>query len=114
MLDRAVAVFAEQTVPRSMEAHTIMLKMWSEVGRPKELEAAWKCCKQEIERPDSFAYRWAIEGFARGYWINTAVDTLRDMVVNAKLLPRVNNGLFLLFAKWVLREKKKCFAAPPY
>jgi hypothetical protein len=106
MLDRAASVFAEMTLPRSVEAHTIFLKMWSEVGRPKELEAAWKSCKQEIEKPDSFAYRWAIEGFARAYWVNTAVETLREMVVHAKLLPKVcfdlrgrGGPFFLLFKK---------------
>ena len=56
-----------------------MLKMFSQMGRPKELLDAWNQCVEETT-PDEISYRWVIEGLARGYWVRSAVDAVKQML----------------------------------
>ena len=93
---RAQRLFAEMGPAPSLQAHTLMLKMWSQTGRPKELHAAWERCRTQVGRPDSVAFRWVIEGFARSFWIRTAVDVLRDMVETHRLVPLKRHTRLLL------------------
>ncbi len=87
MLQRAQQCFADLGEKPGSGAHTLMLKMWAETGRPKELEIAWERLKAEIAKPDQRSYRFVIEGFARAYWVKTAVSVLREMVEKHKMVP---------------------------
>lgn len=88
-VNRAKEEYAKLGPNEPLQAVSIMLKLWSEIGRPKELMELWEQCKNR--RPDflldSIAYRWVIEGFARVYWISQSIDVVEDMMKNG-LVPQ--------------------------
>jgi hypothetical protein len=80
MMVRAQNCFAEFGESPPLFAHTLMLKMYSQMGRPQLLQDAWtRLSAQEDIVPDSVVYKWVIQGLARAYWIKSAVEVVRCM-----------------------------------
>jgi len=80
MMVRAQDCFAEFGESPPLFAHTLMLKMYSQMGRPQQLQDAWvRLCEQKDLEPDSVVYKWVIQGFARTYWIKSAIEVVRRM-----------------------------------
>jgi pentatricopeptide repeat protein len=93
---RAQRLFEELGEAPPLQAHTLMVKMWAETGRPQQLQAAWTRFRAQVGKPDSLAYRWAIEGFARAYWVKTALKLLREMVEEGGMVPQRRHTRILL------------------
>ena len=86
-LKRAADQFETLGSTAPLAAHTLMLKMYAETGRPAQLQVAWeRCCAQPGLQLDAVAFRWAIEGFARAYWVQSAIDVVAAMLKN-ELMP---------------------------